>query len=334
MNGDEPKKFARWILPFLTVAGLCAVFLPGVVKWSAGRNTIPTGSRQATVQKLQAAAAAKHREGTALSTDPLLGTTLDGSAVRSPGSHDRGAVDCIIEPFEVVEIGSSVIGVIKSIQTERGDFVKAGQIVAELESSVEDAAVALARTRAKIDSNVRSRASELQLRERRRQRGGKLFKRDAVSLDARQELDTEADIARYEYYRALEEQRLAELELIRAVAAAERRKIRSPVAGVVVSRSMSPGEIPHEDTILTIAQIDPLRVDVILPAAKFGTIKKGTRATIAPELEGNDAHVASVTIVDQVIDAASGTFGVQLELPNPDFAIPGGLHCRVRFEAD
>jgi hypothetical protein len=32
-----------------------------------------------------------------------------------------------------------------------------------------------------------------------------------------------------------------------------------------------------------------------------------------------------------VIDAASGTFGVRLDLPNPDGQIPGGLHCTVKF---
>ena len=36
-------------------------------------------------------------------------------------------------------------------------------------------------------------------------------------------------------------------------------------------------------------------------------------------------------LVDQVIDAGSGTFGVQLRLPNSDYALPSGLRCRVRF---
>jgi multidrug efflux pump subunit AcrA (membrane-fusion protein) len=38
-----------------------------------------------------------------------------------------------------------------------------------------------------------------------------------------------------------------------------------------------------------------------------------------------------VIVVDPVVDAASGTFGVRLELPNPEHAIPAGLKCRVRF---
>ncbi len=40
---------------------------------------------------------------------------------------------------------------------------------------------------------------------------------------------------------------------------------------------------------------------------------------------------AEVGVVDKVVDAASGTFGVRLELPNPDTSLPAGLKCRVRF---
>jgi hypothetical protein len=36
-------------------------------------------------------------------------------------------------------------------------------------------------------------------------------------------------------------------------------------------------------------------------------------------------------VVDPVIDAASGTFGVRLELPNSDYRLPAGLRCKVRF---
>jgi hypothetical protein len=45
-------------------------------------------------------------------------------------------------------------------------------------------------------------------------------------------------------------------------------------------------------------------------------------------------HKAQVKSLDRVIDAGSGTFGVRLELANPDFQIPAGLNCRVRFPAE
>jgi len=96
---------------------------------------------------------------------------------------------------------------------------------------------------------------------------------------------------------------------------------------------MTPGERVDEEVILRVAQLDPLLVEVTLPSARFGSIQPGTKAAIEPEGPGNDVYVATVSLLDRVIDPASGTFGVRLELPNPDSAIPSGLHCRVRFLA-
>ena len=77
--------------------------------------------------------------------------------------------------------------------------------------------------------------------------------------------------------------------------------------------------------------MDPLRVEVILPAALYGSIQPGANAAVTPDLSGAEVHVASVTVIDPVIDAASATFSVRLELPNPERSIPGGLRCEVRF---
>ena len=50
---------------------------------------------------------------------------------------------------------------------------------------------------------------------------------------------------------------------------------------------------------------------------------------MVPELFDRGEHVAAVKTVDRVIDAASNTFRVRLELPNPNGALPAGLRCKV-----
>ena len=239
--------------------------------------------------------------------------------------------DCIIEPSESVDLGSPVTGIIEKIHVERSDIVQGGQTIAALESGVEKAAVELARARASMQGTIKAREASVALGESRQQRVNRLFEQDTLSLDLREQAETEAEIARRELLEARESQRLASLELQQAFALLERRTIRSPISGVVVERFMAPGEVVvDEKTIVTIAQIDPLRVEVILPSALFGSVRPGMRAAVEPEF-GEQVHVASVRLVDRLIDAASGTFGVRLELPNPDHAIPGGLHCQVHF---
>jgi multidrug efflux pump subunit AcrA (membrane-fusion protein) len=108
--------------------------------------------------------------------------------------------------------------------------------------------------------------------------------------------------------------------------------IKSPISGVVVERYVSPGEYVNNQPLLRVAQIDPLRVETIVPAQMFSRIFPGMPATIVPELPQYGEQTATVTIVDKVIDAASSTFGVRLELPNAEQQMPSGLRCLVRFE--
>jgi RND family efflux transporter MFP subunit len=250
------------------------------------------------------------------------------------GTPDDSQFDCIIEPSKLIEIGTPVTGVIESLFVDRGDDVERGQIVAQLESRVEKASVLLAHARSQMDGNVESRKASLVLGKQRLNRANELFAREVISPDLRDEVQTEAALARLALQQSREEQQLARLELAKARAVLERRIVRSPISGIVVERMKSPGEVVEEEAILSVAQIDPLRVEVILPAALFGTIQPGTRATIVPEYPGDRVQTAEVTVVDRLIDAASGTFGVRLELPNPEHATAGGLHCQVSFHSE
>lgn len=68
--------------------------------------------------------------------------------------------------------------------------------------------------------------------------------------------------------------------------------------------------------ILKLAQIHPLRVRVTLPAAPYGRIKTGSRAEVMPKKPADGRHDATVTGIDKLVGAASGT-------------LPAGLKCRV-----
>jgi RND family efflux transporter MFP subunit len=242
-------------------------------------------------------------------------------------------IDCLIEPAQVVEIGSSVIGLIEKIHVERADTVKRGDVLVELESGAERAAVEVSRARAAMDGAERAREANVRLGGHREARSRRLFEKQALSLDLREESETAAELARLELQQVREDRRLASLQLDQTEELLRRRTIASPVDGVVVERRMAPGERVDEEVILRVAQLDPLFVELTLPSERFGSVRPGTKAAVELEMPGNQVYVASVTLMDRVIDPASGTFGVRLELPNPDYAIPSGLHCRVRFLA-
>ena len=60
--------------------------------------------------------------------------------------------------------------------------------------------------------------------------------------------------------------------------------------------------------------------------------KVGATARVRPSKPVAGEFMATVTVVDRVFDAASGTFGVLLEMPNPDDALPAGHRCQVVFD--
>lgn len=78
--------------------------------------------------------------------------------------------------------------------------------------------------------------------------------------------------------------RVSGREVNLAEAQVGQRSIRSPFDGVVVERYLSLGERVEGKPVFRIARMDPLRVEVVVPAARYGTIRAGNVATVRPEL--------------------------------------------------
>lgn len=236
---------------------------------------------------------------------------------------------CLIEPEEVIEIGSPVIGVLDEVTVERADQVRKGQVVAKLISRVEQQAVQVAAFRAKKLAELASAQATNDYARRQEQRAESLMQKNFVSRQYLDQAATDASVAAQKLSQVEENRRQAELELKLSQAQLDLRIIRSPISGVVMERYLSPGQRVEQQTIVKIAKIDPLRVEVIVPAKHFQKITRGMRATVTPELPGASTYTATVSIVDQVIDAASNTFRVRLELPNPGQQIPAGARCKA-----
>jgi membrane fusion protein, multidrug efflux system len=210
----------------------------------------------------------------------------------------------IIEPSELVKVSSPVEGILEEVLFDRGESVKKDQIIAFLNSNIEKAAADLALARVEFSK-------------RKVERNEDLYKKQLLSIHDKDEMETELKIAELQYKEAQEK--------------VEIKNIRSPVDGVVVERLLSRGEYVGKEPVMSIAQIDPLYIEVVIPAEEFGKIKKATSAIIKIENPVSRELKAKVSVVDPVIDAASSTFGVRLVLPNPDYSLPAGMKCKVIF---
>lgn len=241
----------------------------------------------------------------------------------------------MIEARQNIEIRSPVEAVIESVRVRRGDYVKRGQVLVTLESGPERAALALARSRAEAVGDINAAETRVDITQKKLRRAEELYKKNFISSDARDEAVAEHKLATEELRRARENQKIAEHEAKRAAEVLALRTIRSPFNGVVVEVLLNPGEfgaITFKDPIMKLAEIDPLHVEVLLPVSLYGKVRNGQRATVRPEAPIEGSYETVVKVIDPVVDAASGTFGIRLELPNKKHTIPAGVRCRVQFQ--
>jgi RND family efflux transporter MFP subunit len=238
---------------------------------------------------------------------------------------------CVIEPDRTAEVGSPVIGVIEAVLVERGDIVREGQVLARLRAGVERASVSTAEVRAQADADVQAAVANFEFQRQKLARTEELMQKKFVSAQALDQVRAETSVAEQKLAQAREQKRVAKQELESAHAQLSLRSIRSPFSGVIADRYVNVGERVEVKPLFRVAKIDPLRVEIIAPAALYGAVKKGMPAQVMPELPNAPRLDAKVVLVDRMIDPASNTFRVRAELPNAQSAVPSGLRCKAEL---
>ncbi len=237
--------------------------------------------------------------------------------------------ECLIEPHLLIDVSSSEIGVLASVDVAASDQVSKNDVIAALRTDVESAMFEVSTSRAQSASEIELLKREHEFTRRKLKRVDELLAESVISKQEVDEVRTSQSAAKLRYQAATEKQQTARLEAIRDELALARRIVRSPIDGVVTRKYKSIGEYVDGDPILQLAQLDPLRIRVIVPMTLFGQIEVGMQATIVPELPIDGPFVATVTSIDPMVDAATATLGVRLSLPNPEYRLPAGLKCNL-----
>ena len=267
----------------------------------------------------------------------LLSVSLALTALLAPpvAAQEMGPFDCVMDPNLVVEIGAPIPGVLAEVGVAQGDVVAAGQPIARLNSDVEMSTMALLELRADSKVEIEAQRAQVELIQAQQDRIMTLVERNVASPDQLERVNAELVTARALLAQAELEQEVAALELARARIQMEQRTIKSPIAGVVQHRHKSAGEyIAANGAIVTLAQLDPLKVEAFLPVDVFPMLQTGMTARLTPAPPFEQEQPAIIAAIDQIFDAASGTFAVHLELQNPDMALPAGHRCLVSFASD
>ena len=242
--------------------------------------------------------------------------------------------ECLIEPSHAVEASSAVAGLLESVLVKRGDQVLKGQVVAVVDSRAERAAADLAKFKSEAMGPLKTAESKVEFARRKLQRKDELAKERLIPLQERDDAEGELRQAEAEVIVAREARESARLEYLQLQAQLTLRTIRSPVNGVVTDQLLFSGEavetVGAKKVVAKIAQVNPLRVRLILPMSQRGQYRMGERVKLVSEVSPARSLLATVSQVDRVIDAASGSLLVYLSLPNPASDIPVGVRCKTQ----
>lgn len=230
-----------------------------------------------------------------------------------------------LNPVSVINIGTQISGVVKTVKSDYNELVDQGQVLAELDTRLLEASLAQSRAQLK-KAQASARLAKL------------TYDRKKSILDAGGASRTEVDTA---------EQQLASAEADAAIAAASVKRdetnlgfatIAAPVAGVVLSRDVDVGQtVAASFQTPTLFRISPnlrsMQINTNLSEADVGTIKQGQRVTFTVDAFPGKTYQGMVrqvrlnpTTVQNVV-----TYNAVIDVDNPGFELLPGMTAFARI---
>ena len=113
--------------------------------------------------------------------------------------------------------------------------------------------------------------------------------------------------------------------------AQENRVLTSPVSGVVTARNYDPGDMTGALPILTVAQVQPIKIVINVSESEYTLVHTGMTADITLDPFGDEAFTGTISKIMPTVDPATRTFGVEITLPNPGNRVLPGMFGRVKL---
>lgn len=200
-----------------------------------------------------------------------------------------------VQAFKTNNIASSTPNRIKSILVDIGAKVSRGQRLVILD-----------------DVNIDQLKVRIDNAEREYKRALKLLEIGGGTQQSVDQLKTELDAQRRQYTNMVENTVLI-----------------SPITGVVTARNYDPGDMTGSLPILTIEQVNPVKVIINVSESDYPLIRKGMKVDIRSDVYGDETFTGTVYLIHPTVDASTRTFTVEITIDNADGRILPGMFARV-----
>jgi RND family efflux transporter MFP subunit len=200
-----------------------------------------------------------------------------------------------VEADVINHITPTMPGRIEKIYVEIGDRVSKGQLLVQMESS-----------------NLQQQTTQLVNLERDYNRYNELLKVGGIAQQQVDQIKTQIDVLN---------------TVIKNLQ--DNTQLRSPINGVVTARNYDNGNVFAQQPILTVQQLNLLKVTVNVSESYFTKVKVGMPVNIRLDVYGDDVFSGKVSLIYPTIDAVSHTFGVEVTIDNRDMKVRPGMYARV-----
>jgi membrane fusion protein (multidrug efflux system) len=219
-----------------------------------------------------------------------------------------------IKAYQEAILTAKVAGYLKSLPVDKGDRVKAGQLIADIEVPE------LLADRAQYKAQADVARADFD----RTQQASK----SAPDLVTPQVLD-----------QARGKWQVAQAQLNRVDTLLRYARITAPFSGTITARYVDPGAfipVPSASdqksaAIVALMDFSRVRVQIPIPEDMAAQIVKGTPASFAVQSVPGKTFRATVTRVSFALDQGSKTMLAEIELPNPDEVLRPGMYATVQL---
>jgi HlyD family secretion protein len=301
---DEPYGYGKWVKRFIIVAILVIAVLAGVVVWRTSRKSDLPQYKTEEVKR----------------ADLTVIVTATGN----------------LKPTNSVDVGSELSGTVKSVEVDYNSGVKVGQILAKLDTTKLEAT--LTQSRAALES---AKAKILQARATVAETRAKLaqYQRVRELSNGKVPSQSEMDAAEAAFERAGADEASARAAVSQAEATVKTTEtdlsksvIRSPISGIVLTRSIEPGQTVaasfQSPVLFTLAEdLTQMELHVNVDEADIGKVREGQEATFSVAAYPDRTFQARITQARFGSSTTSGvvTYETVLKVNNSDLSLRPGM---------
>lgn len=224
----------------------------------------------------------------------------------------KGVYTATVEPELINNISTSTPNRIKEILVDEGYNITKGQTVAILDDvNITSYEIQVANAQANLDNVKQNYDRALKLLEIG---GGTQQSVDQMKLQLTNAENTLAAAQRT-------------LKNVK-----ENTILTTPISGVVTARNYDPGDMTGGLPIVTVAQVNPVKIIINVPESELSKVSKGMPASITFDTYGDEIFTGHISMVSPTVDINTRTFGVEISLNNSNGKILPGMFGRVTLE--